>query len=330
LNKAGKDLISQGATGMSVSLSFRARRDECRVSRAIDGATATARLEIREPGKWHTVSGSLGEIGRRVERIIGLDFDAFTKSVILPQGKFDQFPEGAARDAERSVGYAGLPADGAIGKRKEEPCRRAALEKRRDSLAALRAEAEVLPGRIDLARRKCELSDAAIESAAGRLRALAERIRTAESTVLEAQSSYEGALGDERSASQALQNAHHNRKLISNQIGNIDELAISLRKEIASLEEDLQGAPPLEEIAARLSAVNHARQECAGLEASRSRAQNDLKQAEELAARCARDAEALQSIQTRCTAAIEELDLEIGRLAEQVRGHFGGLEAPDS
>jgi exonuclease SbcC len=166
--------------------------------------------------------------------------------------------------------------------------------------------------------------------AAGRLRALSERIRTAELTVVEAQSSYEGALRDERSASQALQDAHYNRKLILSQIGNIDEVVVSLRKGIASLEEDLQGAPPLEEIAARLSAVNHARQERAGLEASRSRARNDLKQAEELAARCARDAEALQSVQTRCTTAIQELDVEIGGLAEQVRGHFGGLEAPDS
>ena len=654
LNKAGKDLISQGAARMSVSLGFRAGRDEYRVSRAIDGAAATARLEMLEQGKWHTVSGNLGEIGRRVERIIGLDFEAFTKTVILPQGKFDEFLRGsrkeqretlndlldmqvyqrmvqsangkknlagelaaakeaeldpaatgeakavyerelggltaeeeraadavdrlqqalphaltlrekrkarrasemeleAARtrmaDAEAAVTHARRELDtrggvvealdrdiaaleydgeshvrlaqteqkatqrhklmeelasqqrkrsveetklkaaetvvraaeeslagatrrlaqieelrrsasaafselrsrhgsadalqhaaeeldrsraagGEIPKLREalacvearamasraeyeaargaaaeaetelesarasyehwrvrdqvaalrhglktgEPCpvceqtvhsaptpldarelatargrsdaAETALEKRRDSLAALRAEAEVLPGRIDLARRKCELSEAAIEFAAGRasrilgtpadedasgrLRALSERIRTAESTVLEAQASYERVLRDERSASQALQDAHHNRKLIASQIGNIDEVVVSIRKDIASLEEDLQGAPPLEEIAARLRAVNHARQERAGLEAARSRARNELKQAEEVAARCAQEAEALQSIQTRCTAAIEELDLEVGRLAEQVRGHFGGLEAPDS
>jgi len=654
LNKAGKDLISQGADAMSVSLRFRAGRDEYRVSRAMHGATASARLEILEQGKWHTVSGSLGEIGRRVERIIGLDFDAFTKSVVLPQGKFDQFLRGSRKEqretlndlldmqvyqrmvqsangkknlagelaiarqaeldpaatgeakAEYERELAGLAAEeeraadavdrlqqalphalilrekrkarqaseleldaarsrmpgaeaavaharreldrrrgvvealdhdiaalqydgeshvrlaqieqkaaqrhklledlacqqrkksveetkleateaavraaeeslagatrrlgeteelrrsataafselrsrhgsadavqnaadeldrsraagGEIPKLREalaclearatasraeyEAARRAAteaetemesaragyehwrardgvaalrrdlklgqpcpvceqtvhsapapldarelarargrsdaaetaLEKRRESLAALRAEAEALPGRIDLARRKCALSEAAIESAAGRasrilgtpaepdaagrLRALSERIRTAESAVFEAQSSYEAALGDERSASQALLNAHHHRKLIFNQIGNIDEVVVSLRKEIATLEEDLQGAPPLEEIAARLRAVNHARQECAGLEASRSRFRNDLKQAEELAARCAQDAEALQSAQIKCTAAIEELDLEIGRLAELVHGHLGSLEAPDS
>jgi len=654
LNKAGKDLISQGATGMSVSLGFRAGRDEYRVSRAIHAAAATARLEKLEQGKWHTVSGSLVEVGQRVERIIGLDFDAFTKSVILPQGKFDQFLRGsrkeqretlndlldmqvyqrmvqsangkknlagelatvkqaemdpaatgeakavyerelaglaaeeehaadavdrlqqalpdaltlrekrkarqaseleleaarsrmpdaeaalaqarreldrrrgavevldrdiaalqydaeshlrlaqteqkaaqrhklseelarqqrnrsveetkletaetAVRAAEESLAratrrlaeieelresakaafselrsrhgsadavqhaageldraraaggetpklreaLASLEARAMASRAEYEAARRAAaeaeteaesarasyehwrardqvaalrhdlkpgqpcpvceqtvhspptpldarelarargrsdaaeaaLQKRRDTLAALRAEAEVLPGRIDLARRECELPDAAIESAAGRaaqilgvpadpeaasrLRALAEKIRTAESTVFEAQSSFEAALRDERSASQALQTAHHNRKLILSQIANIDGLAVSLRKEISSLEEELQGAPPLPEIAARLRAVNHARQECAGLEASRSRCRNDLKQAEERAARCAQETDALQSIQVRCTAAIEELDLEIGTLADRVHGHLGGLQAPDS
>jgi exonuclease SbcC len=55
-----------------------------------------------------------------------------------------------------------------------------------------------------------------------------------------------------------------------------------------------------------------------------------VKQAEEIAAGCAKDAEALQSVQIRCTATIEELDLEIGELAERVRGHLGSLKAPDS
>jgi len=57
LNRAGKDLISQGATSMSVSLLFRAGGDEYRVRRAIHGPTVTARLEKREQGKWHSVSG---------------------------------------------------------------------------------------------------------------------------------------------------------------------------------------------------------------------------------------------------------------------------------
>ena len=64
LNKAGRDLISQGATDMSVSLWFRAGRDEYQVTRAIHGPTATARLDKLEQGKWHSVSGHAGQSGR--------------------------------------------------------------------------------------------------------------------------------------------------------------------------------------------------------------------------------------------------------------------------
>jgi exonuclease SbcC len=654
LNKAGKDLVSQGAAGMSVSLRFRAGRDEYQVSRAIHEFGATARLEKLEAGKWRCISGNPAEIGRRVERIVGLDFDAFTKSVILPQGQFDRFLQGsrkeqretlndlldmqvyqrmvqsanarknlagelaaakqaeldpaatdeakaeyerelaalaaeeeraadeverlqqalpqalmlrekrrarqasameleAARtrmadaeaasvDARRELDgrrgavealdheIAALEHDGeshvrlaqieqkaiqrhkrmgefadrqrkraveetnleasetAVGAAREtlagftarlgemdelrrsartafselrsrhgsadavlhaaeelgdaraaggeipklrealaclearatasraeyeaarravaeaetelasaragyehwlardraaalrhglkpgEPCpvceqtvhsapapldarelamargrcdaAETALQKGRDELAALRAETEALPGRLDLARRKCELSESVIQSAAerasrilgmpadegaaGLLGALAQRIRDAESAAHAAQSSYERALAEERGASRALQDAQHDREMILGQIGSIDEMVASLRNEIARLDEDLLGAPPLEEIAARLEVMTHARQMCAELEASRSRRRNELQQAEELALRCAKDAEALQSVQSRCAAAIEELDLEIGRLAERVHGHLGGLEAPDS
>jgi len=221
-----------------------------------------------------------------------------------------------------------------------------ALQEQRDQLAALRAEVAVLPGKIDLAHRKCELLESTHESATGRasrilgmpadggavilLRGLSERIRTAESAALAAQSSYELALRDERNASHALQDAHHNRKLIFNQIANLDDGAVSLRKEIAMLEEDLHGTPPLKEIEAQVNALHHAGEKRAGLEASRSERQNELKQAEELAIRCAKDVEAMQNVQIKCASAIEELDLEIERLCEQVSGPFDSFKALNS
>jgi exonuclease SbcC len=220
------------------------------------------------------------------------------------------------------------------------------LQERCDGLANLRTEVDALPGRIDLARRQCELLESASESvtgrasqilgmvagagAAGLLYVLSERIRTAESAALEAQSNYERALGDERSASQRFQDALHNRKLIFSQIANIDDRVVSVREEIAVLEEDLRGSPPIEEIAARLSALKRARERRADLEASRSARQNELKQAEEHAVGCAKDAEGLQCTQIKCATAIEELNLAIGRLGEQVNGPCDSLKALDS
>lgn len=45
LNKAGKDLISQGAASMSVLFRFRAGSGEYKIARAIKGSSVTARLE---------------------------------------------------------------------------------------------------------------------------------------------------------------------------------------------------------------------------------------------------------------------------------------------
>ena len=62
----------------------------------------TARLEKLQEGEWKGVSGTIGEINDQVRRIVGLDFDGFTKAVILPQGKFDVFLRGKP-DERRDV-----------------------------------------------------------------------------------------------------------------------------------------------------------------------------------------------------------------------------------
>ena len=102
LNKTGKELISQGAASMSVLLHFRVGTNEYRVSRAIKGASPIARLEKLQEGEWKGVSGGIVEINEQVAQIIGLDFEGFTKAVILPQGKFDVFLRGKP-DERRDV-----------------------------------------------------------------------------------------------------------------------------------------------------------------------------------------------------------------------------------
>ncbi len=98
LNKAGKDLVSQGATAMSVLLHFRVGTEEYRVARTIKGATVTARLEKRENEEWKPSSGSITDVNEEIRGIVGLDFSGFTKTVILPQGKFDVFLRGEPKE----------------------------------------------------------------------------------------------------------------------------------------------------------------------------------------------------------------------------------------
>jgi exonuclease SbcC len=98
LNKAGKELISQGANAMSVLLEFRVGDQDYRILRSIKGNTVTARLERRGSGGWEPTTGGIGEVNDQIQRVVGLDFGGFTKTVILPQGKFDLFLRGEPKE----------------------------------------------------------------------------------------------------------------------------------------------------------------------------------------------------------------------------------------
>jgi DNA repair protein SbcC/Rad50 len=95
LGKSGRELISQGAAAMQLTLEFKAGSEVYRVFRRIKPATATVRLEKKEPdGSWISVTSSIKQLEEEIVRLVGLQFDAFTRAVILPQGKFDQFLRG--------------------------------------------------------------------------------------------------------------------------------------------------------------------------------------------------------------------------------------------
>lgn len=87
-------LLSLGATVMAVRFDFRARGETYRVSRQ-RGKTMAARFERQvAPDQWHLLADRATEVGNEVERAIGLDYETFTKTVLLPQGAFDAFLRG--------------------------------------------------------------------------------------------------------------------------------------------------------------------------------------------------------------------------------------------
>ena len=98
--KAVQELISQGSAQLKVLLEFEVGALEYRVLRIVKrkGAGRT-QIERKHDGEWEPIAGSTRELRERVEEIIGLDFDGFTKTVVLPQGQFDRFlrGDGAAR-----------------------------------------------------------------------------------------------------------------------------------------------------------------------------------------------------------------------------------------
>jgi DNA repair protein SbcC/Rad50 len=93
-------LISQGQPRMAVSLEFKVGDEHFKVSRDTrrQGAT-TVRLEVLDGAEWHSHgegADSVRQVNKRIPEIIGLNYDAFTRSVILPQGKFAELLVGDA------------------------------------------------------------------------------------------------------------------------------------------------------------------------------------------------------------------------------------------
>jgi DNA repair protein SbcC/Rad50 len=93
------DLVTHGDTRARVMLEFRADGKTYRVSRVLPrNGAQKATLEWRDGDDWLPVVEESGvrPVNARIEAIIGLDFDGFTRAVLLPQGEFAKFLSGDA------------------------------------------------------------------------------------------------------------------------------------------------------------------------------------------------------------------------------------------
>jgi DNA repair protein SbcC/Rad50 len=94
-------LVSQGQPRMAVALEFAVGDRAYRITRSTTrGGQTRVRLDRREGSDWVTHgegADSVRGANKLVQQIVGLDYDAFTRSVILPQGKFADFLAGDER-----------------------------------------------------------------------------------------------------------------------------------------------------------------------------------------------------------------------------------------
>lgn len=89
------DFISQGRDALSVTLDFTVRDTTYRVVRKVKrnrtgGLTTTAILEEAGPPP-RAIADQVRPVNEAIVRLLGLGFDAFTQTVILPQGEFHKF-----------------------------------------------------------------------------------------------------------------------------------------------------------------------------------------------------------------------------------------------
>lgn len=98
-------LISQGQSTMAVVLEFAVGPARYRVARrtSVKGGTQIL-LERGEDGAWVQAGEGADKVGVAnglIERAVGLDYDAFTRTVLLPQGRFAEFMVGDAADRRK-------------------------------------------------------------------------------------------------------------------------------------------------------------------------------------------------------------------------------------
>jgi exonuclease SbcC len=92
---AMNELRTQGAPAMKVMLEFAVAEKSYLVSRVYRGKSAVEfQFSRREGSEWKLITPQVKQGDEEIERILGLDFDGFTRAVILPQGAFDEFLRG--------------------------------------------------------------------------------------------------------------------------------------------------------------------------------------------------------------------------------------------
>lgn len=96
------DLISLGQAQARVQFEFSVAGKGCfRVARRLSRrGPQTATLERREGDEWVAVleRGGVRECNATLEQVLILDYDAFCKAVVLPQGEFHRFLKGDAKE----------------------------------------------------------------------------------------------------------------------------------------------------------------------------------------------------------------------------------------
>ncbi|HSJ51922.1 MAG TPA: SMC family ATPase [Actinomycetota bacterium] len=94
-------LISQGQPTMAVIFEFAVGDARFRVARRTSAKGVTQVLLERAEGDGWVQAGEgadrVGPVNRMIEHAVGLDYEAFTRTVLLPQGRFAEFLVGEAR-----------------------------------------------------------------------------------------------------------------------------------------------------------------------------------------------------------------------------------------
>lgn len=316
-------LISHGRQDARVMLEFAVEGERYRVSRRLHRRRAAeARLERHQGGGWRDAAARSGvrAVEQEIQRLVKLDFDAFCKTVLLPQGEFARFLRGEPRERRETLKallglevYERMAASarshaGELGARIKQieellggeqfanatadglrQAQQDMGEAERFAQELENAAGQAEDGRrqiADLCRQARQLRDAAgrLRDVASDSRQLACEFEPAEAALADARGALDSSQQALARAQRALERARQQRSELAQKYGRVEELT-ELRLAAESLPEHERRCAEAEKKAGELAAERaELAEQLRRLDRERERLQADEQQAQALVA----------------------------------------------
>ncbi|GBD12668.1 Nuclease SbcCD subunit C [bacterium HR24] len=300
-----RELISQGAERMWVQFEFESGGRRYRIARstARHGHAEVQLEELEaEPDSWRPLADRRRDVNELVERIVGMDYEGFVRSVVLPQGRFQLFLVGGREERDRVLEeLLGLDLYRAVMQRANDLAQRF-QDQAADMARLLEAElAEATPERLRRLRQQvlalkaerarlsglCQAAQSALE--------LAQRLAQARARLAAAQERLARAERDGETARASLAEAEAQVERLEGEMARVRQEIEALpfsADEYARVQMALQRARDLAQARTRLAAL-HGELERATEELARARERLEAARREaEAAAERAREAQA--------------------------------------
>jgi exonuclease SbcC len=267
--------ISQGLDRMLVGLEFMAGEEKYRIFRETRRkGSPNVRLDRWREDGWQPLLDRAREVNDYVTNVVGLDYDGFTRSVLLPQGQFQEFLAGSA-EKRRAVLSSLLRLEVYESMRKRASGisseLRARIEEREHTLAGL---AEATPENVRWLEAELTSAGLQLEVAQAELKSLEQGVALA-GGLKQAQD----ALGRcETEAIQALAEFQKTSRLIDEGDEALTEVEARLQALQAQLEANCYDAERHNALSVALERVTAVAQVQAGIEQATTLHNNAAKQ----------------------------------------------------
>ena len=271
-----KGVISTGASACEVSFDFTVGSRWYKAVRRT-GKTTESGLSELEGDEWIQDTSGSELLTKRIESLLGLDFDSFTKTVVLPQGRYAEFlisePK-KRRDLLAHILELGVYSD--VADRAKEVAGQA--KTRAETLQETLAQyVNISREQLDHKRQEETSLSEQIEHASRQEKTLQELVHKAE-TVTTTLARCTELQTEERIRQEEQQNASHRHTQAQTQVQTLSQKLAELEAEQKAIGYDADRHTMLQRAVSHLQAHRIATQDTEQKQASLTKAQEELNQ----------------------------------------------------